>query len=166
MQPKRCVMTERIISTLKPSPARRILASGASAGLGLVLLWLLVSQPGREPMLLIGLLTMSALCFGFAVVTWRATAKGLILTDDVLREDQGRVLFQLADVARIERSLLGWKPAGGFAVVTTTPKPRAWVPGLWWRAGRRVMIGGATNGGEAKAMADLMQAELIRQGRV
>ena len=157
-------MTDTVISRLRPSMARRVLAAGANGALGLMILWLVAMTSGRAPMLMLVLLILGALSIGFAVLVWRATAKGLVLTSAGLQEEEtGRVLFRLEDVDKIERGLLHWKPAGGFAVVTSKPLGRAWVPGLWWRAGRRVMIGGATNGGEAKAMADLMRAEITRQ---
>ena len=106
---------------------------------------------------------MAVLCFAAAVLVWQATSIGLVLTEAELRDTRGRQLFGLDEVQQIEKGVLHWKPAGGFAVVLNAPKPRVWVPGLWWRIGRRVMVGGATNGGEAKAMADLMRDELDRQ---
>lgn len=156
-------MTERIISRLAPSIARRILASGSPAGLGVVVFWIAANHPAPSASLLLGLGALGLSALAFAVLVWRATAVGLVLTEAELRDTTGRQLFALADVQQVEKGALSWKPAGGFAVVLTAPKPRVWVPGLWWRLGRRVMIGGATNGGEAKAMADLLRIELDEQ---
>jgi hypothetical protein len=36
--------------------------------------------------------------------------------------------------------------------------PRAWYPGLWWRMGRRVGIGGVTSAAQTKAMAEIIAA--------
>ena len=157
------IMTTRVIARLAPSLARRVLASGAIGGLGGVMLWLAASHPAPTFGLVSGLVVLAALCFVAAVLVWQATSIGLVLTEAELRDTRGRQLFGLDEVQQIEKGVLHWKPAGGFAVVLNAPKPRIWVPGLWWRFGRRVMVGGATNGGEAKAMADLMRDELDRQ---
>ncbi len=158
-------MEEKIISRLAPSLARRLLATGTTGGLGVVMVWLAATHPAPSAALLAGLGALALLSFTGAALVWRATALGLELTREELRDTGGRQLFALDDVAEIEKGLLAWKPAGGFAVVLHDAKPRIWVPGLWWRVGRRVMIGGATNGGEAKAMADLMRAEIDRRKR-
>ncbi|MEM6609343.1 MAG: hypothetical protein AAF689_12250 [Pseudomonadota bacterium] len=158
-------MSDRIIARLTPTPARRATAAIAPGGLGGVILWLAVQQPAQSAPFLGLLLVIALVCLGLAYRAWRATATYLELTPEVLREATGRELCQLADVARVESSLLSWKPAGGFAVHLKTPAGRAWAPGLWWRLGRRVMVGGATNSGEAKAMADLMRIELARQAQ-
>lgn len=156
-------MSEKIISRLRPSLARRVLAAGSPAGLGVIVIWLAANHPAPSAGLLAGLLALALASFAFAAITWRATALGLELTEAELRDTNGRRLFELSEVSAIEKSVLSWKPAGGFAVVLNEPRSRVWVPGLWWRVGRRVMIGGATNSGEAKAMADLMRMELDRK---
>ncbi|MEM9318975.1 MAG: hypothetical protein AAGA70_08195 [Pseudomonadota bacterium] len=158
-------MDERVISRLTPRPARRALAVGSPAGLGLVILWLAAAQPAGSVLLLIGLLVLAAASLGFSFRVWRATAVSLELTETGLREAGrgGRVLCLLTDVDHVERGLLAWKPSGGFAIHLTASAERTWAPGLWWRGGKRVMVGGATNGGEAKAMADLMRLELLQR---
>lgn len=156
-------MDDKIIAVLAPSIARRILATASTGGLGIVILWIAANGTGNSLPLLLGLLVLAAASLGMAVLVWRATAGVLELTDEVVRERDGRVLCRLDEIKAIEKSLLSWKPAGGFAIVVQEPGPMIWVPGLWWRMGRRIMIGGSTNGGEAKAMADLLLAELARQ---
>jgi hypothetical protein len=45
---------------------------------------------------------------------------------------------------------------------------RVYAPGLWWRAGRRVAVGGVTSRAEGKAVAELinvMLAEREGEGR-
>ena len=42
----------------------------------------------------------------------------------------------------------------------------AWAPGMWWRVGRRVGVGGLTGGAESRAVADALAAMLVeRAGR-
>jgi len=156
-------MEEQVIARLAPTPARRIIAAGSLLGLGLVILWLAANQPAQSAGLLSGLVVLALASVALSVLIWRATGVGLILTATEMRDTADRRLFLLSEVEQIEKGVLAWKPAGGFAVVLNKPQKRVWVPGIWWRLGRRVMIGGATNSGEAKAMADLMRAELDRQ---
>ena len=47
----------------------------------------------------------------------------------------------------------------GFVVRARNSMPAAWTPGIWWRMGRRIGVGGLT--GEGEAMAELL-AELSR----
>ena len=155
-------MSEKVIATLAPTPARRVIAVAAIGGIGAVVLWMAATYPAPSAAILVGLVGLAVLCFAAAAYVWRVSAVRLELTEHELRDTAGRQLFALADVDQIEKGMLAWKPAGGFAVVLKSRKGRIWVPGVWWRLGRRVMIGGATNSGEAKAMADLMAEALNR----
>ncbi|MCZ6663693.1 MAG: hypothetical protein O7B81_00130 [Gammaproteobacteria bacterium] len=53
------------------------------------------------------------------------------------------------------------KPTNGFVVRARNSMPAAWTPGIWWRLGRRIGVGGLTGGGEGEAMAELLD-ELSR----
>jgi len=48
-----------------------------------------------------------------------------------------------------------------YAVVLRSPARFKWVPGLYWRVGRRIGVGGATHPSQAKAMAELLASLLI-----
>jgi hypothetical protein len=89
----------------------------------------------------------------------------LELTRSALREAGGRVLFTLDEVDSIDRSIFAFKPAGGFLVRLTAPttRGRAYAPALWWRSGRRVAVGGATAGSQAKPVADLIRIIVAEQ---
>ena len=47
---------------------------------------------------------------------------------------------------------------------TRTPGPRVWRPGIWWRIGRRVGIGGVMPGHQTKAMAEILAALQAERG--
>ena len=48
---------------------------------------------------------------------------------------------------------------------TKTPAARRWEPGLWWRIGRRIGVGGVTPASQSKVMADLISARLVIRGQ-
>jgi hypothetical protein len=47
-----------------------------------------------------------------------------------------------------------------------TPASRVWAPGLWWRFGKRVGVGGVTPAGQGKAMADVIAARIGTGARI
>jgi hypothetical protein len=89
----------------------------------------------------------------------------LELTRTELRETGGRVLFTLDEVDSIDRSIFAFKPAGGFLVrlKARTSRGRVYAPALWWRSGKRVAVGGATAGSQAKPVADLIRIIVAEQ---
>ena len=100
-----------------------------------------------------------------ADVMRRATAHSLELTESVLRSTDGRILAEISDVKSIDRGLFAFKPSNGFLVTLRKPKARAWAPGLWWRVGRRVGVGGVTDAGQTKFLAEILTAMIaVRDG--
>jgi hypothetical protein len=57
-------------------------------------------------------------------------------------------------IRSVERGAFAFKPSHGFTLVMKEKQPRAWAPGLWWRLGRRVGVGGVTSAGQTKFMAE------------
>lgn len=112
--------------------------------------------------------TTPAWRFGFALIglgafwaataIWRATDERLILTRDDLQTEGGEVIVEVSDILSVDRGAFAFKPSHGFLLTTKTAGPRRWAPGLWWRVGRRVGVGGTLPGGEARAMAELLTA--------
>ncbi len=151
-----------VLMVLRASTGRRVLGVGALAGLGLMLVYLaLVQLP--QPGWLFFMLGTGGLSLWLAERMWRATARQLELTRDGLRSSDGRMIAPLADVAAIERGVFAFKPSNGFLIRLHGKGPNAWQPGLWWRLGRRVGVGGVTPSSQAKVMAELM-SELAAAG--
>ena len=71
-----------------------------------------------------------------------------------MRDSSGTVLARIDEIRSVVRGTFALKPSNGFTLVLNSKKPRAWMPGLWWRLGRRVGVGGVTNAGQAKFMAE------------
>jgi hypothetical protein len=110
------------------------------------------------------LLVLGFLALGLCVAFYRATVLGLVLTEQELVDTSGRLLARIEDIHRVERGFLAFRPSNGFSLHLKRSQPRAWAPGLWWRFGRRIGVGGVISGAEGRAMADLIGA-LIARGK-
>ena len=142
-----------IYAELQASPARRVFAYGVQFGLGAIIVYVTLVQPPSLPWMIF------MLAFG-VVMLWqaerlrRSTTVTIELTATELRDSAGTVLARIDEVQSVERGTLAFKPSNGFTLVLNSKKPRAWLPGLWWRYGRRVGVGGVTNAGQSKFMAE------------
>ena len=152
----------KVLITVTPALARRILGAGAAAGLGILLVWLGFSVPNALGMQLFQL-GLGGVALAFAVYLWRVSATALELTTLELRERAGRVLTPVSEITKVERGMFAFKPSNGLLVVTRHKSQSAYVPGIWWRIGRWIGIGGLTNAGQSKAMGDVLAVLLKRQ---
>ena len=156
---------ETVIATLTPRGTRRWMGIGVHALLGGVLIVLGLELMPTGPLWGLFVAGLGALALAGAVRMHRATALKLELTETELRDSAGRVLARIDEVRGVEKGAFAFKPSQGFLVVLKTPQPRAWHPGLWWRFGRFVGIGGVTPANEGKAMAELIALRLAsREG--
>lgn len=94
-----------------------------------------------------------------------STAGRIELTEDALVDATGRVLARIDDIAAVERGTFAIKPSNGFVVRLKTAQARAWAPGLWWRMGRRLGVGGVTAASQTKVMAEILTAMLVERDR-
>ncbi|MEO1551754.1 MAG: hypothetical protein AAFR93_15200 [Pseudomonadota bacterium] len=151
------------IMRLPVSPARRVVSVGLQAFLGLLFLSLLsIGEAG----VWWGPWALGALGLYFLVQAWgmwRASAHDLVLRRDGLYDSTGACVAPLAEIMKIDRGVFAMKPSNGFLLVTRTPGGRAWVPGLWWRVGRRVGVGGTPSGRMARQMADVIAAMVMER---
>lgn len=128
--------------------------------LGLLLLYLAVDTPPASLFLQVFLIALGLGSLLMAESIRRATATGLVLTEEGLIDGTGRVLCSFDNIEGVERGAFAFKPSNGFLVRLRRPEPRAWQPGLWWRFGRRLGIGGVTPAGQGKYMADVIALRL------
>ena len=142
-----------VYATVTASPARRLFAYGILFSLGALVLFTALSQPPSAPWLVFMVL------FGVGAL-WlaerlrRATMLIIELTETEVRDSSGTVLALMDDIKGVDRGAFAFKPSNGFTLVMKTKKPRSWAPGLWWRMGRRVGVGGVTSAGQSKFMAE------------
>ncbi len=147
---------QKIHATVMPSFLRRSFGLGVLVILGFMLIYLAFRS---THMLMIWKLIL--VLFGLFIL-WAAnqmriaTLRGVVLTDEALQDTDGNVLAYIRDITSVERGSFALKPSNGFSVTLTDPKPRGWAPGLWWRVGKRLGVGGVTGAPQAKFMAELL----------
>lgn len=147
---------EPVLARLDPSPIRRTIGVFVQIALGVVLISLAVSFPPDQMGLRLGMMLVAGLVFYASYLTWRATTSGLVLTANALRDDSGRLLAEMANVREVSRGAFALKPSHGFSLVLFKGMGFAWVPGMWWRIGNRVGIGGVTPSQPARYMAEMI----------
>lgn len=135
---------------------RRVIGVGTMGGLGVLLLWLALTEPPTNVLWQVFLVAFGVAALWMAQFMWRATGRELVLTEAGLNDSMGTVLAELDNIAKVDRSAFAMKPSNGFLITLKEPRRKAWQPGLWWRTGRRVAIGGVTAARDTKPMADLL----------
>lgn len=141
------------------SKARRIFACSVLYGFAGLLIYLAFVRPPTL-LWLVMLLGMGMATLVIAERLRRATLIEIVLTATEVRDSEGRILALIEDVVSVERGAFALKPSNGFTLVLRNRAPRAWVPGMWWRMGRRVGVGGATPAGPAKFMAERIALQI------
>ncbi|WP_417720312.1 hypothetical protein [Salipiger sp.] len=154
---------EDILATVGATGPRRLIGVGTLGGLGVLVLWLAIVEPPAAMGWRIFLIVVGVAALWGAQIMWRATAARLILTETELRDSTGEVLATIDNIARVDRSAFAMKPSNGFLILLKQPAPRVWRPGLWWRTGRRVAVGGVTAARDTKPMADAMTLLVARR---
>lgn len=150
-----------VLAELRPSPPRRVVGVAILGLLGVGMIYLALAYPPAAFGWTIFMLLFGATQLGLSVQMWQSTTQGLVLTRDELRDASGRVLTPVSQIRAVNRGVFAFKPAGGFTISLRTSAPRAWAPGLWWRLGRSLGVGGVTHRHEARYMAEVLDA-LIR----
>ncbi|MCV6595232.1 MAG: hypothetical protein OIF48_19970 [Silicimonas sp.] len=154
--------SDDILLDIAPSAFRRALALISLLVLGGVLIALAFGDvPDLWRLFFVGL---GAFVLWSCSHLYRSTGDGLQLTPAGLRTRSGRMLVAAENIDRVERGVFAFKPSNGFLVRLKTPEDRGWAPGLWWKFGRRLGVGGTLSGGQTRAMADLMAAMVVERG--
>lgn len=153
-------MSDTELARIKASAPRRVIGAGAMIGLGGLMLYLALATPPANPVWLVFLIGCGLFALWLAQVLWISTSRELILTDDALRDDQGKLVAQIDQIEKVDRGAFAMKPSNGFVIFLKEPAPRAWFPGLWWRLGKRVAIGGVTSGAQTKPVADIITMKI------
>ena len=148
--------TSDTIMSLEISPFRRFFGVGVLAALAITLIYAGANSLSGSIGGIVGLLLFAAAAFYAGWKLYHATDDTLFLTPEGVFTRDGQVIVSLDNIASVDRGFFAFKPSNGFLVRLKTPMARGWAPGLWWRFGRRVGIGGATTPGQGKAMADMI----------
>jgi hypothetical protein len=154
---------DEVLHVLRPSPARRAFGALTQAMLGLIVLWIALASPPDDPEWLVFLLVLGAVMIALTIRGWRRSDAPLLLQADGLWEEGGGAVAPLAEIEAVDRALFSFKPSNGFLIRTRSPLGRAWAPGMWWRIGRRVGVGGVISGADSKIAADILSALVARR---
>ncbi|KIN63972.1 hypothetical protein Z946_2855 [Sulfitobacter noctilucicola] len=148
---------DEVLATAKASNGRRFLGLVSLALLGVLVIYISFVRPPSMGW------QIFLLCIGVGSL-WladkmrRATASCIELTRTEIRDGDGTLIARVEDVEGMDRGVFAFKPSNGFLLRTSTSAPRAWRPGLWWRIGRRIGIGGMTPGSQTKFMSEVLAA--------
>ena len=154
---------DEVLAQITPNGARRVVAVGMTGLLGSLLLLIAGLRPPADLGWLLFLLLFGGGCLWLAWRMWTSSARIIELTRTELREAGGRVLCRIDNVARVDRGIFAFKPASGFLIRLKTPVGHVIAPGLWWRIGRTLAVGGVTARREAKEVADLISVILAKR---
>lgn len=151
-----------ILATIHSSMGRRILGIGSLYALSLMVLYVAVAQP---PALFwqIFLLALGGGSLWISELMRRATASALELTEHELRDTSGVVLARVDDIVSLDRGAFAFKPSNGFLLRLKTSAERSWRPGMWWRFGSRIGVGGMTPGPQTKFMAEIIMTMISQR---
>ncbi|MGB0411441.1 MAG: hypothetical protein ACPGFA_07630 [Pikeienuella sp.] len=144
-----------VVEVRRPAAARWIILIAI-----LVLVGFFLSLAMRDGDVMIGFLAIPAALVGMVVL--RARSNVLRFDGETVSDDTGVVLCRIEDIEKLERGFAPLKPSSGFVIRTFHAQPAAWSPGLWWRFGRRIGVGGATSARAGRNMANAI--ELVRAG--
>ena len=148
---------EVTLMVLGASPPRLWLGVACTAGLAMLLVWVVFA--GRPAMVYqVAFLAGAGLALWAADKLRRAGQDRIVLTNKALKTESGRVLTEVDNVRSVERGAFSFKPPNGFLVHLKEPSGRGWVPGLWWQRGRVIGVGGVVSGGQSRAMAEALTA--------
>lgn len=151
------------LARIEASAGRRGFGVFVLLALGGIVLWLGLFQDGgstvwRLVMLLLG-------CGGLwaAWAMQKATMRALILTPEALVDSTGVELARVAQIVSVDRGTFAFKPSNGFLLRLSEKQPRLWQPGLYWRTGRRIGVGGVAHAAQSKIMADALAMMLAER---
>ncbi len=151
-------MTDEVLATVSASVPRRAFGVALLLLLGGLLAYLALSQPLTAMWkLFVAVVGIAILLLGEKMR--RATAGHIELTRAGLRDQDGLEMVALDNIRQVERGVFALKPSNGFVLRLHRPVAgREWRPGLWWRYGKRLGVGGVTSGSKTKSMAEIISA--------
>ncbi|MFY0597488.1 MAG: hypothetical protein JXQ85_13735 [Cognatishimia sp.] len=156
-------MSDDVITVIEASPIRRVLAIAMMMFLGGLLVYVAMTTPAELHWKAF-LLLLGGLSLWLAERMNKATQTHLVLTKSGLSDSNGEVLAAFEDIQMVSRGMLAFKPSNGFTLNLKSKKsPARWRPGLWWRFGSRVGIGGVTAASQSKPAAQMIEAMLVER---
>jgi hypothetical protein len=153
-----------ILATVQASAPRRWMGIGMLALLGGLLVYVSFATPPATIGWQVFLLLLGAGSVYLAEKMRRATERVIQLTAAGLHDDTGALIASIDEIAAVSRGTFAVKPSNGFTLRLKSGGMRAWQPGVYWRFGKRVGIGGVLPGPQTKIMAEMLEAQLAARG--
>lgn len=151
-----------VLATAGASPGRRFLGLVSLGGLGLLLIYIAVTEsPALEWRIF--LLALGAGTLWLADLMRRATATKIELTETELRDTDGTRIALVEEIDGMDRGFFAFKPSNGFLLRTTQKGENTWRPGMWWRVGRRIGVGGMTPAYQCKHISEIIAVIMAKR---
>ena len=155
-------MQDEVLAVVEASPLRRALGVAMLVAIGVIVVYVaMATPPALGWQLFLMVVGAGALWLSYRV--WNATADSIELTRTSLRTGSGQMIAEVAEIEAVDRGVFAFKPSNGFLIRTRGRTGNAWAPGLWWRLGRRVGVGGMTAAGQTKFMSEMLSALLAER---
>ena len=155
-------MSDEVLATVQASTPRRWIGVAMLITVGALVIYVALAAP-PEPVWQVFLFVVGGAALWLAHRMWLATVGRIELTRSELRTGAGQVIAKVDDIESVDRGTFAYKPSNGFLVRTKTKGPNCWAPGLWWRLGHRVGVGGVTAAAETKFMSEMISAILAER---
>ena len=150
------VREDEVLAVIRASVMRRVAGIGMMASLGALLLYIAVTRTHDSMAWQLFLVVLGAGALWMAERMRKATQLSVELTREGIRASNGELIAALDNIESLDRGFFAFKPSNGFLLRLHDRSPSMWQPGLYWRVGRRVGIGGVTPGSQARAMAEVI----------
>ncbi len=158
-------MQDEILAVVEASAPRRWIGVGMLTVVGTLVIYVALASPPTLGWQLF-LIVAGAGSLWLARGLWIATLDRLELTREVLRTSAGDVVAVVEEIEALDRGIFAFKPSNGFLIRTKNPNARSWAPGLWWRIGKRVGVGGVTAASQTKFMSEVLAAIMAERDEV
>ncbi len=156
-------MADKVLAVVGASSPRRGLGVFVLGALGVMLLYLAFAAPPAGLGMQLMLIVMGLVSLFGAVRMHRATSFAIELTEEALRTSDGVHLASVDQFVSIDRGAFAFKPSHGFTLKLKEKASGAWQPGMYWRLGKRLGVGGVTPGAQTKMMADMIAAMIMER---
>ncbi len=147
---------------LMVSPLRRWFALTALALLSGLCLYLVFNSPFAFGITVIGSLIAAGAFWAFAKM-YQGTQLAVELRDEGLFLSDGRTLALMDQIEKVDRGTFSIKPTNGFTVILRDRQPFEFVPGLYWRSGRKLGLGGVTAPHMGKMMSEALAMRIAER---
>lgn len=153
-------MQQEVLAKVQASAPRRGLGVSMLGTVGTLVLYVALATP-PELGWQVFLLLVGVGAYWLAYRMWQATSDSIELTSTELRTGSGRLIARVADIQSVDRGAFAFKPSNGFLIRTGSKQTNTWAPGLWWRLGQQIGVGGMTAAAETKFMSEMLSAMLM-----